>query len=376
LISFKEEKKTRVSRLCKWLAKNEFGAALFLQEDIELVNGNFLYYSGGRLSSEYAALIIDSSGNESALAHEYSFERVRNSGDFSHVYEIRQSIDQLANTLRDVLEQKYLRQKISVDYSISASALDRIRESGVDAQPNSLREFVFGERSTKTRYEIQEMERAIGVAQRALESTLDHLKAGLSIEDLRIGLNASLIEEGALRSSFETDIRFRRGFDEKEAKKLSVGDLVLVDFGARIDSTYLSDIGRTIPFRANKKTIDFMKDVCDVKREGVKKIRKGKSGNEVRSEIDEILRGHGYTSTHRPGHQIGLNVHEPFGPHLAYGEENSGALREGNVVTWEPGIGIPNNKLPKNRFGMAHMEDMVLVGTNPKMLGNVDLEFW
>jgi Xaa-Pro aminopeptidase len=376
LISFIEERKSRANRLSKWLEKNEFGAAVFLQEEIELVNGNFLYYSGGHISSEYAALIIDSSGNQSALAHEYSFERVKDSGDFSEVYEIRQSIDHLAITLQRVIEENYLRQSVAVDYGVSANALDRIRESGVNAQPNSLREFVFNERSTKSPYEIQEMKRAIDVARRALEFTLDRLKGRMSVKEVTTVLNASIIENGASKSSFETDIRFRRGFDEKEASKLLPGDLVLFDFGARIDSTYLSDIGRTIPFRADKKTVDFMKDVCAIKREGLKKIGKGKSGNKVRSEIDEILQEHGYASTHRPGHQIGLNVHEPFGPHLAYGEENSGSLQDGNVVTWEPGIGIPKNGLPKNRFGMAHMEDMVLVGDNPKMLGNLPLEFW
>ena len=65
----------------------------------------------------------------------------------------------------------------------------------------------------------------------------------------------------------------------------------------------------------------------------------------------------------------------PMGPHLNYGRENSGILKEGNVVTWEPGIGMKKTKAHKNRFGMAHMEDMVLVSSNSRALGDMELEF-
>ena len=137
---------------------------------------------------------------------------------------------------------------------------------------------------------------------------------------------------------------------------------------------YLSDVGRTIPFGASEKTADFLKQVCLIKHEGLRKIASGKSGAQIREEVDQVIKEHGFESTHRPGHQIGLNVHEPYGPHLNFGEENSSRLKAGNVVTWEPGIGI-DPKLPKNRFGMAHMEDMVLVGNYSRMLGDFEMQY-
>ena len=123
--------------------------------------------------------------------------------------------------------------------------------------------------------------------------------------------------------------------------------------------------------------MDFLSNVVSIKKAGLKKINAGTSGNSVREEIDSVIREHGYLSTHRPGHQIGLNVHEPYGPHLAYGKENAGKLRKGNLVTWEPGIGFPSEEQPEKRFGMAHMEDMVVVGDHDsRMLGSLPLEYW
>jgi Xaa-Pro aminopeptidase len=142
---------------------------------------------------------------------------------------------------------------------------------------------------------------------------------------------------------------------------------------------YPSDIGRTVPFGARSETVlDFLSNAVSIKKAGLRKINAGMSGNSVREEIDSVIQEHGYVSTHRPGHQIGLNVHEPYGPHLAYGKENASKLRKGNLVTWEPGIGFPSEEQqPKNRFGMAHMEDMVQVADrDSRMLGNFPLEYW
>ena len=120
----------------------------------------------------------------------------------------------------------------------------------------------------------------------------------------------------------------RRNLGEKEEGKLRNGDLVLFDFGARLSNMYPSDIGRTVPFGTrSEKAMDLLGDAVSIKKAGLKEIKAGASGNSVREGIDAIIREHGYVSTHRPGHQTGLNVHEPYGPHLAYGKENAGQVK-------------------------------------------------
>ena len=377
---FSSELDSRFKKLQKWLRNNDFQKAILLKEEIERYCGNYIYYGGSLTSGEYAAIILDtSSGERSAIVHEYSFERV--SSLYSKVFEIRQSTEELVSKLRQVLGTK---DKVAVDSSATSHILNLIKRSGVRAKlgDDGLREFIFSQRAIKSDYEISEIESAIGVASRALEKTINAFTEGISTGEIARTLNKNILEEGGTGTSFETDVRLRRNLEEDEgAEKLSSGDLVLFDFGAKLSSEYLSDVGRTIPFSSggDQKVKDFMNTIYSIKKEGLDKIRAGRTGNQVRADIDAVIEEeHGFISTHRPGHQIGLNVHEPFGPALAYGRENAKKLKEGNVVTWEPGTGLSKNKdkLHKNRFGMAHVEDMVLVGSPSKLLGSMKLEYW
>jgi Xaa-Pro aminopeptidase len=60
--------------------------------------------------------------------------------------------------------------------------------------------------------------------------------------------------------------------------------------------------------------------------------------------------GHGEHFGHGTGHGVGLEVHE--GPRLAASSDE--VLREGNVVTIEPGVYVPGG------FGVR-IEDLVVV---------------
>jgi Xaa-Pro aminopeptidase len=370
------ERKKRVSKLRKWLASKELDAAVFLKEDIELNNYNYVYYGGGLAAEEYSAIILDVSGNTAAVVQEHAYENVRSSDQFSKVLGTRQSMDQLISAIKDLTDGKYRVGAVRADSSsLTSNAAKKLEQIAITPD-QSLTEFVYSERSRKSDYEIEQIERAIRIGRKSLEKTVDSLKAGDKLNEIALCLKKSMLDDGAASEPFPTDVKIKRGVTEKDLQRLERGSLLLFDFGARLESQYLSDMGRTIPFGPNKALTDLMDSVCEIKRLGLRTIRSGKTGNEVRGEIDEIIHQFEYASVHRPGHQIGLNVHEPYEPNLAYGEENNKPLQEQNVVTWEPGIGLDNPELAPVRFGLAHMEDMVLVGGNSKMLGNVPLKFW
>jgi Xaa-Pro aminopeptidase len=370
---FPRELERRVKRLQAWLVSRQLEAAVFLKEDIELNGYNYVYYGGNLASEEYSAVIIDSSGSSSAVVQEHAFERVDSSGAFQKVAGTRQSTDQLISTVRS-LTRRYREGAVLVDgATLTANSSTKIAEIGIKSD-DSLTRFAYSERSRKSGYEIGQIETAVRIGLKALRATLGKLKSGMKVGEVAVLLKKSMLDEGAVSESFATDVMIRRGVSEKGVRALERGSLLLFDFGARLQSQYLSDMGRTVPYGADAATRDFMADVYEIKRQGLKKIRAGKTGNEVRKGVDEVIEAFGYRSVHRPGHQIGLNVHEPYQPDLAYGAENGVPLREGNVVTWEPGIGLKDPKLAPVRFGLAHMEDMVLVGQDSKMLGNVPLE--
>lgn len=372
-MGFQDERKERIGRLLRWMGTKGAEAAVFLKEDTELNGYNYVYYGGNLASEEDSALIFDSSGEALAVVQEHSVERAQSSGDFRKILGTRQAVDQLVSNVKQLVG-KHRPGSVLVDGSTLTWNTSQLMKKAGFVPDRSLTEFVYNQRSQKSEYEIREIEKAIKVGGEALRETADGLKAGDTVSLISLQLKKSMLDSGAASESFAAEVMIRKGVSEKEAGRLERGSLVLFDFGARLESQYLSDMGRTIPFGPDERLRDLMRNVCEIKMLGLRKIRAGLSGNEVRKGIDEVISEFGFDSVHRPGHQIGLNVHEPYRPDLAYGEENSVPLKERNIVTWEPGIGLKGLRTPI-RYGLAHMEDMVLVGGQSTMLGNLPLEF-
>jgi len=90
-------------------------------------------------------------------------------------------------------------------------------------------------------------------------------------------------------------------------------------------------------------------------RAGIEVLRAGASGEDVdkaaRRVIDEA--GYGASFTHRLGHGLGMDGHEP--PYLVRG--NTVPLVAGNTVTVEPGIYLPG------KFGVRIEDDFAVSGS-------------
>ena len=226
----KTELDSRFRRLVEWLNENDLDCAVILKEEIEVQSGNYLYYGGAITSGEYGCIVVDSSGERSAIVHEYSFERVKNSGLYSRVFEIRQSIEELVSTLRRLVKDS----NTAIDSSATQNATNLLRSGGINMADKNLRKFVFSQRAVKSEFEVHEMETAIGIAKRALESTIQGFKSGITTEDISRSLNKNILDEGGIGTSFETDVRIRRNLGEAETRKLAKGDLILFDFGAKL----------------------------------------------------------------------------------------------------------------------------------------------
>ncbi|MCK5402862.1 M24 family metallopeptidase, partial [Candidatus Bathyarchaeota archaeon] len=136
---------------------------------------------------------------------------------------------------------------------------------------------------------------------------------------------------------------------------INKGDFVILDLGA-ISSGYRSDITRTVvvgtPTQKQNKMLEL---VSRAHRKALECIHENIIAHEVDANAREILKSGGYGKEfiHGLGHGVGLDIHEP--PTLSSRSED--ILKEGNVVTVEPGIYILG-------FGGIRIEDTVLVHKN------------
>jgi Xaa-Pro dipeptidase len=142
------------------------------------------------------------------------------------------------------------------------------------------------------------------------------------------------------------------------------GEVVLVDTGGALHG-YRSDITRTfVVGRANDEVKRAYDTVLAAQSAGLALIRPGEACQRADAAAREVMAAAGYGAgyerfTHRLGHGIGLEVHEP--PYLVRGNEL--VLATGMTMSNEPGIYVPG------QFGIR-IEDIVAVGAEgPEVFG-------
>ncbi|MGZ5331820.1 MAG: M24 family metallopeptidase [Solirubrobacterales bacterium] len=153
---------------------------------------------------------------------------------------------------------------------------------------------------------------------------------------------------------------------EPGEREIGPGELVVFDMGAMLDG-YCSDCTRTFATGALDEDARAVYEiVLSAQAAGLEALRPGISGKAADDCARELIRaaGHGDDFGHGLGHGVGLEVHE--GPRLS--PSSTDDLREGNVVTVEPGIYLAG------RFGVR-IEDLVVVEADgPRILSGLSKE--
>ncbi len=208
--------------------------------------------------------------------------------------------------------------------------------------------------------ELASIRRACEAADRALEATLGSIREGMSELELARLLESRIVEAGAEGPSFETIVAFGRRASmphavPSPAARLARGDLVLIDFGARVDG-YRSDITRTFVLgRASDEQRRAYAVVLEALDRAVEAMVAGASGRVPDAIARETVLAAGYPEFgYGVGHGVGLEIHElPFMSRRC--EET---LAGGMTITCEPGVYLPG-------WGGIRIEDSVLVAAGP-----------
>lgn len=216
-------------------------------------------------------------------------------------------------------------------------------------------------REVKEETEVARIVAAQRIAEDALRELLPMLKPGAVERELAAELDYLMAKRGSTGVSFPTILvsgtKSSMPHGVPGEKKLEDGDFVTIDFGAMVGG-YHSDMTRTF---AIGHATDEMKKVYNIVLQaqltGIEAMEVGKSGRAVDAAARDIIEqaGYGRYFGHGLGHSLGLNIHE--NPRASRIWEP--LLKQGNVVTVEPGIYLPG------KFGVR-IEDMVYLGVDGK----------
>ena len=217
-------------------------------------------------------------------------------------------------------------------------------------------------RIVKDAYELTALGKAGRLLSDVAADVLRAVRAGQTERDLALDIDFRLRRAGFERTAFETIVASGPNSALPHARpterKLSKGDLVVLDFGGVYDS-YCVDLTRTVSIgAAGARARQVYAAVLNGHDQALAAVRPGAS----RFEIDEAARtvleqeGMGAAFGHGTGHGLGLEVHED--PRItrrrADIDSRDEAIASGMVFTIEPGAYFPG-------WGGVRIEDDVVV---------------
>jgi Xaa-Pro aminopeptidase len=221
-------------------------------------------------------------------------------------------------------------------------------------------------REVKDAGEVALLRLACETADAALTDLVERggLRPGRTEREVSRELEAFILDRGADGVSFETIVATGANSAIPHHRPtdavLAAGDFVKIDFGALVGG-YHSDMTRTFVLgKAAGWQHEIYALVAAAQRAGCRALRPEAKLAELDAAARRVISdaGHGERFGHGLGHGVGLRIHEAPG----ISASAAGTLREGSVVTVEPGVYLPGR-------GGVRIEDTLVVETQtPELL--------
>lgn len=262
-------------------------------------------------------------------------------------------------TLQSLLKRKKIKKIFLEEHSITLSQYRGFKEECKGIAINYGGDLVNEMRIIKDKSEIEIIKKAAQITDQCFYHILKYIKPGVTEWDIAIEIEYFYKKHGCQGTSFATIVASGAGSSmphyKTGNKKIRSGEPVLIDMGC-VYNGYCSDITRTIFIGTIPDEISTIYSVVkDAQQKAVNAVKAGLTTNKLDSIARDFIAAKGYGALfgHSLGHGVGLDVHEM----PAVKQNGAVALKNGMVITVEPGIYIPKE-------GGVRIEDMVLVTSN------------
>lgn len=211
-------------------------------------------------------------------------------------------------------------------------------------------------REVKSEEEIEKIQKAQLIAEKAFDDILKFIRPGVSELEIAARLENIMRINGSEGFSFDTIAISGRNTSKPHGvpteNKVQKGDFVTMDYGAVSDG-YRSDMTRTVAVgEVTSKQAEIYNTVLTAQESSLKILKAGVKCSDADKAARDVIKNADYGEFfgHSTGHGVGIEIHET--PNLA--PKSKAVLQAGNVVTVEPGIYLPNE------FGVR-IEDFVVI---------------
>ncbi|MEA2460213.1 MAG: hypothetical protein QOH90_390 [Actinomycetota bacterium] len=264
--------------------------------------------------------------------------------------------DGLGDALPGLVQKAEVRRLGIEARNVTLALKDRIVSAAGGAELVPTDSLVEKLRRSKDDDEVRRLEEATSVSDSAFKYIIDRLEPGRTEIEIALDLEIEMRRSGADDVSFEPIVGSgplsAHIHHTPSSRRLEKGDLVLMDFGARVDG-YCSDLTRTVVLgAATDEQLKVYEIVRAAQQAGIDALRPGATGRDVDGAARKVIAdaGHGDVFEHGLGHGLGLDIHED--PRLARTSDD--VAMAGDVITVEPGVYLTD-------FGGIRIEDDVLV---------------
>ncbi len=346
---------TRIEKLRKRMHTNEIDTILIFSDE------NRRYLSGftgedGNYDESAGLLIITQDTLHLATDSRYDGQ----ASTEAPLFTITCYKEAMSKILPKILKSVNARNTAVETSRLTVEMHNKIKEKIAEETPDiillSAEEILKDLRVQKDENEIKAIKTSLEIAEKSFLTLKGEIREGMSEKEAAWRLESLMRENGADALSFPViaasgpnsalphAIPGERCFQNHEP--------LLFDFGARRNG-YCSDTTRTLILKAPDDTFKAVYNILfQAQKMAIDAIKPGVKCSEIDTIAREFIDGTQFKGTfgHSLGHGVGIAIHEA--PRLSRFDES--LLKEGMVVTVEPGIYLP-------QWGGIRLENMVHV---------------